>query len=51
LRCAKRDGGWKGRLVTPTPRFGVRVIELSLDDLPLLFVIREARGIACRLAA
>ena len=45
-------GRLEGRLVTRTPRVGVRVIQLSHTDLAELFVIREAlEGMACRLAA
>jgi DNA-binding GntR family transcriptional regulator len=45
-------GRLEGRLVTRTPRIGVRVIEFSRDDLEQLFFIREAlEGMAARLAA
>jgi DNA-binding GntR family transcriptional regulator len=39
-------------MVTRTPHFGARVVDLSLDDLRSLFEIRESlEGMACRLAA
>lgn len=40
------------RLLVREPRIGVRVAELSLDELKEIFVMREAlEGMACRLAA
>jgi len=45
-------GRLEGRLVTRTPRIGVRVIEFSRADLEQLFFVREAlEGMAARLAA
>jgi DNA-binding GntR family transcriptional regulator len=45
-------GRLEGRLVTRTPRLGVRVIEFSTKDLEHLFLVREAlEGMAARLAA
>ncbi|PSC05458.1 GntR family transcriptional regulator [Alsobacter soli] len=45
-------GRLEGRLVTRTPRLGVRVIQFSKDDLEHLFLVREAlEGMAARLAA
>jgi DNA-binding GntR family transcriptional regulator len=45
-------GRLEGRLVTRTPRIGVRVIEFSREDLEQLFFVREAlEGMAARLAA
>jgi DNA-binding GntR family transcriptional regulator len=45
-------GRLEGRLVTRTPRIGVRVIEFSRGDLEQLFFVREAlEGMAARLAA
>lgn len=39
-------------LVTRTPHFGARVVDLSLEDLRNLFELRESlEGMACRLAA
>lgn len=39
-------------LLERTPNFGVRVVDLSLDDLEQLLVTREAlEGMCCRLAA
>ena len=44
-------GRLEGRLVKRTPRIGVRVIELSKEDLDSLFLAREAlEGMAARLA-
>lgn len=44
-------GRLEGRLVTRTPRIGVRVISFSKDDLEALFYTREAlEGMAARLA-
>lgn len=40
------------RLLERTPHAGVRVVQLSLDDLEQLLAMREAlEGMACRLAA
>src|SRR5690606_28603565 len=45
-------GRLEGRLVTRTPRIGVRVIDFSRDDLEQLFLVREVlEGLAARLAA
>jgi DNA-binding GntR family transcriptional regulator len=45
-------GRLEGRLVTRTPRLGVRVIEFDREDLEQLFLVREAlEGMAARLAA
>jgi DNA-binding GntR family transcriptional regulator len=45
-------GRLEGRLVTRTPRIGVRVISLSKEKLESLLVTREAlEGMAARLAA
>lgn len=45
-------GRLEGRLVTRTPRIGVRVIELGNEKLEQLFFVREAlEGMAARLAA
>ncbi len=45
-------GRLEGRLVTRTPRIGVHIINLSQEDLEMLFTLREAlEGMACRLAA
>lgn len=45
-------GRLEGRLVTRTPRIGVRVIEFDREDLEQLFFVREAlEGMAARLAA
>jgi DNA-binding GntR family transcriptional regulator len=45
-------GRLEGRLVTRTPRIGVRVIAFERDDLEQLFFVREAlEGMAARLAA
>jgi DNA-binding GntR family transcriptional regulator len=45
-------GRLEGRLVTRTPRIGVRVIAFSKDDLEQLFLMREAlEGMAARLAS
>lgn len=42
----------EGRLVTRTPRLGVRVINFGREDLEQLFLVREAlEGMAARLAA
>lgn len=44
-------GRLEGRLVRRTPRIGVRVIELSRDDVESLFLTREAlEGMSTRLA-
>ncbi len=44
-------GRLEGRLVTRTPRIGVRVITFSREDLEQLFFVREAlEGMAARLA-
>src|SRR5262249_28097631 len=44
-------GRLEGRLVTRTPRIGVRVIEFDRADLEQLFFVREAlEGMAARLA-
>ena len=45
-------GQLEGRLVTRTPRIGVRVIDFTRDDLESLFTTREAlEGMAARLAS
>jgi DNA-binding GntR family transcriptional regulator len=45
-------GRLEGRLVTRTPRIGVRVIAFDREDLEQLFLVREAlEGMAARLAA
>ncbi|MGF9762042.1 GntR family transcriptional regulator [Microvirga sp. 0TCS3.31] len=45
-------GRLEGRLVTRTPRIGVRVIKMSRDKLDSLLLTREAlEGMAARLAA
>lgn len=45
-------GRLEGRLVTRTPRIGVRVIAFAREDLEQLFFVREAlEGMAARLAA
>jgi DNA-binding GntR family transcriptional regulator len=45
-------GRLEGRLVTRTPRIGVRVIEFNRENLEQLFLVREAlEGMAARLAA
>jgi DNA-binding GntR family transcriptional regulator len=45
-------GRLEGRLVTRTPRIGVRVIEFTRENLEQLFFVREAlEGMAARLAA
>ncbi len=45
-------GRLEGRLVTRTPRLGVRVIDFAAEDVEQLFLLREAlEGMAARLAA
>ena len=45
-------GRLEGRLVTRTPRIGVRVIELNREKVQSLYIAREAlEGMACRIAA
>jgi DNA-binding GntR family transcriptional regulator len=45
-------GRLEGRLVTRTPRIGVRIIDFNGGELEQLFVVREAlEGMAARLAA
>jgi DNA-binding GntR family transcriptional regulator len=45
-------GRLEGRLVTRTPRLGIRVIDFKPEEVSQLFVVREAlEGMAARLAA
>lgn len=45
-------GRLEGRLVTRTPRIGVRVIEFTKEDLEALYITREAlEGMSARLAS